>query len=164
MTAAAHLSARWAWGHSAAQLHHPTACANHCQQRRASGPVPRGLTSHCPLAFSLLFERGSGMLKGKHFAFLFQIFSFEMAEIISVMSETQEGKLAIVKSHNFRSQCTVLQGTNSHLSTKLCTLVFAFSVPAAKVPCSLGNCRRDCLFSLPASLHWALPADYYCLI
>lgn len=123
----------------------------------ASGPAPRP-----PLAFQL--KEVLGCSREKHFACLSQIFSFEMAEIISVMSETQEGKLAIVKSRHFRSQCTVLQGTNSHLSTKLCILVFVFSVPATEAPCSLGNCRRSCLSSPLAGLHRALPADYYCLI
>lgn len=41
---------------------------------------------------------------------------------------------------------------------------FTSCVPAAKAPCSLGNCRGHCLSSLPTGLHRALPAGYHCLI
>lgn len=54
----------------------------------------------------------------------------------------------------------LLQGTNSHCSTKLCTLVFAASALASKTPHSLAKRRGYCLSSLLAGLHGALPADY----
>ena len=42
-----------------------------------------------------------------------------------------------------------LQGADAHLGTQLCTLVFVSSLPAAKAPCSLGNCRGCRLPSPP---------------